>query len=93
MWLTIKKLIKDCTTEKDGKTFCPFRVGGFFLSASSFPTFIGLAVFAVVKDPSHHFEMVAFGTSFCAMMSGLAMLAGGVAFKGRGEQQRDGDSQ
>lgn len=85
MWTTIKKLVKDCTTEIDGKTYCPFRVGGFALSASSFPTFIGLAIFSVVGDPSHHFDMIAFGTAFGAMMSGIGLLCGGVTFKARGE--------
>jgi hypothetical protein len=85
MWPTIKTVIKDCTTEIDGKTYCPFRVGGFALSASSFPTFIGLAILSVVADPNHHFDMISFGTAFGAMMSGIGLLAGGVAFKARGE--------
>lgn len=85
MFATLKTLVKDCTTEIDGKTYCPFRVGGFALSASTFPTFIGLAIFSVVADPGHRFDMIAFGTAFGAMMTGLGLLAGSVTFKARGE--------
>lgn len=89
MWATAKKIFNDCTTEIDGKTYCPFRVGGVALTATSFPTFIGLSIFSVLKDASHHFDMIAFGTAFGLMMSGVAALAGGVAFKARGELKGD----
>lgn len=85
MWSILKKLINDCLTETDGKTYCPFRVGGFSLSAAGIPTFLGLAVYAVVKSAAHQFDMIGFGTAFGAMMTGLALLAGGVAVKAKGE--------
>jgi len=84
MWSEFKKLLKDCMTEVDGKSYCPFRVGGFALTSTSLPTFIALSVYDVVFH-SQHFDMVSFGTAFGAMMTGIAMLAGGVAFKARGE--------
>lgn len=92
MWQTLKKLIKDCLTENDGKSYCAFRVSGCALTLSGVPTFIALSIFAVLSNPEHHFDMVAFGTAFGFMMSGLALLAGGVAFKAKGEL-RDGEEQ
>jgi hypothetical protein len=89
MWAELKKLVKDCITEIDGQTYCPFRVGGVALTSVSLPTFIALAVFSVWKDPAHHFDMIAFGTAFGAMMTGIALLTGGVAIKARGELKGD----
>lgn len=89
MWAMLKKLVKDCLTEMDGKTYCPFRVGGFALSSTGIPTFIALAVYTAVKSADHHFDMIGFGTAFGAMMTGLALLAGGVAVKAKGEASGD----
>jgi hypothetical protein len=89
MWLTIKKVVRDCSTEIDGKTYCPFRVGGLSLIGSGIPTFIGLAIYSTVANPDHHFDMIAFGTAFGAMMTGIGLLAGGVTFKARGELPAD----
>lgn len=88
MLAELKKLLKDCMTEVDGKSYCPFRVGGFALTSTSLPTFLALTVFDVVRH-GQHFDMVSFGSAFGLMMSGIAALAGGVAFKARGEI-RDG---
>jgi len=89
MWATIRKVVKDCSTEIDGKTFCPIRVGGMSLIGSGIPTFIGLSIFSVIQNPEHHFDMIAFGTAFGAIMSGIALVAGGVTFKARGEIPAD----
>lgn len=83
MWVEFKKLLKDCLTENDAHSYDPFRVGGAVLSGLSFPTFIGCSIYSVVNDPSHHFEMVAFASAFATMLGGIALLAGGVAFKAR----------
>lgn len=69
-----------------------FRVGGGLLTMLSVPTFIGLTVYSTAR-PEHHFDMIAFGTAFGAMMSGIGLLAGGVAFKARGEMRDDANSQ
>lgn len=78
---TIKKIVKDCLTENDGVSYCPFRVGGAVLSASGIPTFIGCTIFTVYQ--THHFDMMAFGTGFATIFGGMAALAGGVAYKSR----------
>jgi hypothetical protein len=80
-WSECKKLVHDCLTENDGQTYCPFRVSGLFLNLMGFPTFIGCSLYSVFRD--HHFDMIAFGTAFGAMLSGCAVLAGGVAMKAR----------
>lgn len=85
MFETIKKLIHDCLTENDGQSFCPFRVGGAGLSATGIPTFIGASLWSVIHG---HWDPVAYGTAFAAMMSGMALLAGGVAFKARTDDVR-----
>lgn len=84
MWATVKKVCKDCTTEIDGKTYCMFRVGGSLLTIMGVPTFIGLCIYSTLH-PEHPFDKMAFGTAFGAIMSGMGLLAGGVAFKARGE--------
>lgn len=81
MFATLKTLLHDCLTENDGVSYDPFRVGGFALSATGIPTFIGCAIWTTVK--TGHFDAVAFGTAFAAMMAGMAALAGGVALKAR----------
>jgi hypothetical protein len=88
MFTVLRKVFKDCTTEVDGKTYCMFRVGGGLLTMLSVPAFIGLTIYSTVR-PEHRFDMIAFGTAFGAMMGGIGMLAGGVAFKARGELHDD----
>lgn len=81
MFATLKKLLHDCLTENDGDSYCPFRVGGFALSAGGIPSFIGCAIWTTIQ--TDHFDAIAFGTAFAAMMTGMAALAGGVALKAR----------
>ena len=80
-WATFKKVVKDCATEVDGESYCTFRVSGCILTILGVPAFIFMSVYSVMNDPSHHFDMLAFGSAFGGILSGLAMLAGGVAFK------------
>lgn len=81
MWATLKKLLRDCTTENNGTSYCPFRVSGLALNTTSLPTFIGCSIWSTIQ--TGHFDAVAFGTAFAAIMGGNALLAGGVAFKAR----------
>lgn len=81
MLASLKKLIHDCLTENDGQSYCPFRVGGFALSAGGIPTFLGCVIWTTIK--SGHFDAISYGTAFGGMMAGLGVLAGGVAFKAR----------
>lgn len=81
MFAALKKLIHDCLTENNGITYCPFRVGGFALSASGIPTFIALSVWSSLKVG--HFDVMTFAGGFTTMMGGLTILATGVALKAR----------
>lgn len=79
------KLLKDCLTENNGHSYCPFRVGGAALAGGGIPTFLGCTITAVLK--TGQFDAVAFGTGFAAMFGGMAVLAGGVAMKARTDTQ------
>jgi len=87
MFAQLKKLIHDCLTENDGKSYCPFRVSGAALSATSIPTYAGAAITCLIKSGT--LDFVAFGTGFAAIMGGLGLLAGGVAFKARTDTRND----
>lgn len=80
MWHEFKKLLHDCLTENNGTSYCPFRVGGFALSAAGIPTFIGCQVWATLHGEWHPMD---FGSGFAAILGGMALLAGGVAIKAR----------
>lgn len=88
VFASIIKLFRDCLTENDGASYCPFRVGGFALSGSAIPTFIGCTIWTTIR--SGQFDAVTFGAAFISMMSGLAILAGGVALKARTDTPADG---
>ncbi|WP_017773856.1 hypothetical protein [Paraburkholderia kururiensis] len=80
MWKTITKFFKDCMTEQDGQSYCPFRIAGCGLSATSIPTFIGLTIWSVMKG-NQAWDMKSFAIAFGGMMTGISVLAGTVAFK------------
>ena len=81
MWETVKKVIKDCSTENNGTSYCPFRVSGLALAGMGIPTFIGCAITATVT--TGHFDATTYGGGFAAMMGGLGLLAGAVALKAK----------
>lgn len=83
MWATVKKVFKDSTTENNGESYCAFRVAAVALLGTGFPTFLSCTVYTVYRNGT--FDMVSFGTALCAMLSGTAVLAGGVAFKNRSD--------
>lgn len=78
---SLTKLIKDCLTENDGTSYCPFRVAGASLSTLGIPTFVAGGITSIVKTGS--LDYIAFATGFSAMLAGLAVLAGGVALKAK----------
>jgi hypothetical protein len=90
MWAALQKALKDCVTERDSKTYCPFRIGGCALTATGIPAFIGLSIHSAIA--SQHFDMQAFGMAFATMMGGISALAGTVAFKVRSEGAPSCDS-
>lgn len=77
----IKKILRDCLTENDGKSYCLFRVVGGSMCFSGIPTFIGATIYSVIHRGV--FDAVQFATGFGAMMTGLAILCGGVALKAK----------
>jgi hypothetical protein len=81
----LMKMVKDCLTENNGTSYCPFRVAGGALAAGGIPTFIGCTVFATVS--TGRFDSTQFGIAFGSMMAGLTALAAGVAFKARTDTQ------
>lgn len=81
MFAGLKKLLRDCLTENDGASFCPFRVSGFALSSTAIPTFIGGTLWDIYK--TGHFDSMVFAGAFSTMLGGLTILATGVAIKAR----------
>lgn len=81
MFTQFKKMVKDCLTQNDGQSYDFPRVLTVAIASTGFPTFLGLAVYSVYAAPEHHFDMIAFGAGFGAILGGLAAAAGGVAFK------------
>lgn len=78
--MELGKLIKDCLTENNGTSYCPFRVAGAALVSGGIPTFLGGAVVAIVHG---HFDPVQYAIAFTSMMGGLTVLAAGVALKAK----------
>jgi len=83
MWAEFGKACKDCVTQNDGQTYCAFRIAGCATIFSSLPVFLGCVIYSVVH--SKPFDMVGFGGAIGAILSGAALLAGGVAIKSRTE--------
>jgi hypothetical protein len=83
MWTSAKKVIKDCTTENNGESYCAFRVAAMTVIATGFPTFLACTIYTVVRNGT--FDMCSFGTALCAILGGCGVLAGGVALKARTE--------
>lgn len=81
MFEQAKKLIKDILTENDGKSYCPFRVSGAALSTLAIPTFVAGGIVSIYKTGA--LDYITFATGFGAMMTGLAVLAGGIALKAK----------
>jgi hypothetical protein len=81
MWQTIKKVVRDCCTENNGTSYCPFRVTGFTFGSLACPAFNLCALWTTLQ--TGHFDYMSFGAGFASMMGGLALLAAGVAMKAR----------
>lgn len=77
----LAKVLKDCTTENNGTSYCPFRIGGMIFSAMVFPTFTWATIYSVLQ--THHFDYMAFGAAVGAIFTSIALLAHGVAAKAR----------
>ena len=78
---SIKKVIKDCLTENDGKSYCPVRCCGMALTIPTIFTFIyagaRMAMFGDGSFPFHDFAM-----SFTVIAGGISAVLGiGVAAK------------
>lgn len=82
-----RKVFDDCCSENDGKSYDLPRVAAFFMVFTGFPTFLALVAYSVYANTDHHFDMIAFGTAFGAILSGVAMVTGSIAFKQRTDTQ------
>lgn len=78
--LPVPKFFKDCLTEADGATWCPFRIAGVSAAVSCIPTFVGLSIYTVVfrGEPFHPSD---FSTGFGGLMMGIGVLASAVTAK------------
>ena len=63
--MNIKKILRDISTDIDGKTFCYARCTGHLAVIS----YIGLAISDFVA--THQFNPVAFGTGFAALIGSV----------------------
>ncbi|MCD4504295.1 hypothetical protein LQR30_09275 [Chromobacterium piscinae] len=77
----LTKCLKDCLTENDGASYCPFRIAGMALAGSGIPTFIWGAVHTVLMTGA--LDYVAFATGFGGMLTGLTVLCAGIALKAK----------
>jgi hypothetical protein len=77
--LTFGKVFRDCITENDGMSVCPFRLCGLLMSLTGIVLFAAATVVSLVH--AHPVDLVQFGIGFGSMMAGVAVLAGGVALK------------
>lgn len=88
--LTFKKAVRDCITENDGDTVCPFRVCGMLMSFVGISVFGAAAVVMLVNNKQLDFEQL--GIGFASMTSSLAILAGGIAIKATTDTGSDGSA-
>ena len=77
--LTLKKVVKDCCTENDGVSFCPFRLMGFITASVGIPIFFGGTIW--YSALSKTFDCFHFAQAFTTFMGGIALLATAVAIK------------
>lgn len=81
MFATIKRVVKDCLTEPNGTSYDLVRVVAMAMAGTGFPGFLGMAAYSVYASPDHRFDMIAFGTGFGAILTGIAAVTGAIAFK------------
>jgi len=77
----MKKLIQDCLTENDGKSYDITRVIVALVGGSGFPTFLGCTIYSVISSTDHHFDMQSFGIAMGAILAGLCTAAIGIGQK------------
>jgi hypothetical protein len=86
VWATIKKVVKDCLTENDGKSYCPVRCFGAAFSIPSIGIFI-LAGGRMAFQPA--FPLHDFAMSFSIMMGAICAGFGvGIAVKAFTDNQQ-----
>jgi hypothetical protein len=73
-WITIKKIVKDCLTENDGKSYCPVRCFGAAFTVPSIAIFIvaGGRMALQPKFPLHDFAM-SFSIMIAAICGGFGI--------------------
>lgn len=76
-----RKLVHDCLTENDGKSYCPIRVLGMLYGVGVFPVFAGGVVFIIWH--THQFPMLEFAGAFSTIVSSFGILAAGIRFKAK----------
>ena len=79
MFAELQRMIKDCLTGIDGKTYDPARVVGYGASALGVATFLFNSVSSVIH--THTFDAQGFGIGFGALMGGISAVGAGVRWK------------
>jgi fluoride ion exporter CrcB/FEX len=86
MMNTLKAVIHDCLTGKDGTTYDPARVAGYTGGFATLATFLGNSIYITIT--THHFDMQAFGIGGAAILGGIAAVAFGVKAKATTEPEQ-----
>jgi hypothetical protein len=85
--VTIKKIVKDCLTENDGKSYCPVRCFGAVLAIPSIAIFL-VAASRMALQPA--FPLHDFAMSFSMMMGVICTSFGvGIAVKAFTDNQQN----
>jgi hypothetical protein len=87
VWSAFKRLVKDCLTENDGKSYCPVRCVGAAFSIPSILVFLvaGSRMALQPEFPLHDFAM-----SFSIMMGAICGGFGvGIAVKAVTDERPD----
>jgi hypothetical protein len=89
VWVSFKKLVKDCLTENDGKSFCPVRCVGGAISIPAIVIFL-VAGGRMAFQPA--FPLRDFAVSFSIMMGAICTGFGvGIAVKAFTDTRPDPD--
>lgn len=83
MWGTLKRILKDCATGIDGRTYDPARVAGYGTALLGVCAFVFNSVWTTLHGAA--FDPAGFGTGFGLILGGVAAIGGGVALKAHTE--------
>jgi hypothetical protein len=86
MMNTLKQVIHDCLTGKDGTTYDPARVSGYSAAFAGLAVFLADSLYTVYT--SHHFDPQSFGIGLGAILAGIGAVGFGVKAKSNTEPEQ-----